>query len=74
MAPAIGLYEILFLLAAFPAAAGNPLFPLLLPVAALTEGAPPALDLPEVLAFAYLSIVCTAIARPVMWRIRGRAA
>lgn len=35
---------------------------LLLPVAALTEGAPPALDLPEVLAFAYLSIVCTAIA------------
>lgn len=33
MAPAVGAYELLFALF-LPAAAGNPLFPLLLPVAA----------------------------------------
>jgi probable blue pigment (indigoidine) exporter len=35
---------------------------LLLPVAGALEGAPPALDTPALLAFAYLSVVCTALA------------
>jgi probable blue pigment (indigoidine) exporter len=35
---------------------------LLLPFAALTEGAPPALDLPAVLGFAYVTVVATAVA------------
>lgn len=34
----------------------------LLPVAAIVEGAPPALDLPAILTFAYLSLVATALA------------
>jgi probable blue pigment (indigoidine) exporter len=35
---------------------------LLLPFAALAEGAPPALDLPAVLGFAYVTVVATALA------------